>query len=241
MRHIALSFALVLAALSPLRAQAHPTAGFLFSYRPAPGRREAFEEGYARHLGWHEAHADSLDWYAWDVLAGPGLGLFVDGTFGRPFAAFDARVDPAGDARDAAATFGAHGEPVYRRLLVLREDLGTSTPLERGTPTPLVEGLTWTSAPGTLEEHLGELRSLARSRPLQSYTVYEAVAGGADVHWVVMVWRGGFGTFDERATDPTRTLIDIAAAAGDRSVRLVANEIWLYRADLTYRGGVRER
>jgi hypothetical protein len=77
-------------------------AAFLFAYRAKPGMDAAFAEGYRRHLDWHAARGDSLAWLAWTVVDGPQLGTFVDGAFGIAFKAFDDRVDPRGDAADAA-------------------------------------------------------------------------------------------------------------------------------------------
>lgn len=108
-----LSACLLLAALLPgahAASAAHPAAStrdsgdaaHLFGYWTRPGQREAFDEGYRRHLAWHRQAGDPLVWYGWYVSDGKRAGMFVDGSFGAPFAAFDRRVDPAGDGADAA-------------------------------------------------------------------------------------------------------------------------------------------
>src|SRR5258706_9722604 len=66
-------------------------AAFLFAYHLKPGMQASFDEGYRRHLAWHQGKRDTLVWYAWYVTSGERTGLFIDGSFGAPFAAFDQR------------------------------------------------------------------------------------------------------------------------------------------------------
>jgi hypothetical protein len=75
---------------------------------------DPFDAGYQKHLAWHRAHQDPLVWYGWTVTHGPRMGMFIDGTFGAPFAAFDQRVAPADDAKDAERSFLLHGQPTFR-------------------------------------------------------------------------------------------------------------------------------
>lgn len=87
---------------------------------PKPGQAAAFEQGYARHLRWHREHADPWTWHGWSFVLGERLGQFMDGTFGHEASAFDAAVDPAGDAADNAANVVPHAgfasHAVYQRL-----------------------------------------------------------------------------------------------------------------------------
>jgi hypothetical protein len=233
----------------PAPAQTTPTAGFLFSYRPHESRRAVFEAGYRDHLEWHREQRDSLTWFGWDVIGGPGLGLFVDGVFGVPFAALDRRVDPRGDAQDAALNVEAHADPVQRELLRLRDDLGTATPLESGTPAPIVQVVRATVAPGherALETAFQALLRDGTSRQLLPYTVYEVVAGARHT-FVMMVWRSSMGSFDQHERNPDRALRRVLQTddrtlptAGSAPVVDMNSEIWLYRPDLTYFGIGRE-
>lgn len=248
MRSIALVIAfpaILLSIPTTTLGQQETTGGFLFSYRPDPGEQSAFEEGYRRHLDWHREQADSLAWYGWSVLAGPRLGQFVDGAFGMPFAAIDARVDPAGDAANAAETFRPHGTPTGRTLLLLRPDLSSATPLEDLDPNPFVQVVHYTVGPGDigrLERAFDAMRRAPGRSPLLRYTVYEVVAGG-ELGFLLMVWRDGMSSFDDVEGNPERTLRRyIAEEAGGRSEQMqslridVTSELWRYRPDLTYLG-----
>lgn len=174
--------ALLLALLSfaaPLAAQSE--GGMLFAYRPHPGERADFEAGYREHLDWHREKGDPLIWFGWDVIAGRRLGQFVDGTVGIPFVALDRRVDPAGDAAHAGRSFAPHAVPTARWAMRLRPELSTATPLERGSPTPLAQVVTYSVAPGEradFEGVLAAVRKDAAALGLLPYTIYEMVVGG---------------------------------------------------------------
>lgn len=246
---------------TPLCAQVPTTGGFLFSYQPHAGERPLFDAGYRRHLAWHESMEDSLAWFGWDVLVGPRPGLFVDGVFGVPFAALDARVDPAGDQADAARNVLAHADPVSREMVALRPDLSTADPLADGAPSVFVEVVRYPVAPAAtraLEVALERLAARGADGSLLPYTVYERVAG-ASPGFVLMIWRERLATFDEHGRNPQRALRVIlsdargilseatAGAAGEPGVAAsraptslldgpVTSEVWMYRRDLTYLG-----
>lgn len=225
--------------------QQETTGGFLFSYRPHPGEHGAFEEGYRRHLDWHREKADSLAWYGWSVLAGPRLEQFVDGAFGMPFAAIDARVDPAGDAADGAETYRPHGTPTGRTLLLLRPDLSSATPLEDLDPAPFVQVVHYSVGPGDmgrLERAFDAMQRASRRSSLLRYTVYEVVAGG-ELGFLLMVCRDGMSSFDDVERNPEHALRTHIAGEGggqseqDEPLRIdMTNELWRYRPDLSYLG-----
>ncbi len=238
MRHFVLVIALLLLATPGTPLAQETSGGFLFSYQPHAGERSAFEEGYRTHLDWHRANRDSLPWFGWNVLAGPRLGQFVDGAFGMRFAALDARVDPRGDAADAAETFRPHGTATARELLLLRRDLSTASPLEDVSPRPFVQVVRYAADPSTvtrLEGALKALREAARPDSLLPYTVYEIV-GGAEPGFLLMVWRDGLGSFDDVDRNPERALRYRIAEWGDTSTIDVTRELWRYRPDLSYLG-----
>jgi DNA-binding transcriptional MerR regulator len=208
---------------------------FLFSHRPHEGRRAAFDEGYAAHLEWHRANRDSLTWLAWDVIAGPRLGHFVDGIFGVSFAAIDERVDPAGDVRDAAVNVEPHAQPTTREMLRLRRDLSTATVLEDGSPGPLAQVVRYAACAScdAVLDAFAELRADATRAELAPWAVYESVAGDAP-GFVLMIWRDRWTAFDHAEADPARVLLGhLARVAPGADIR-VSSEIWRYRADLTY-------
>lgn len=241
MRRLATVIAIL--AFTPMSGQAQETTGgFMFGYMPHPGEREAFEAGYRRHLDWHRTKADSLPWFGWDVLAGPRLGMFIDGTFGMQFAALDDRVDPRGDAADAAATFQPHAEPSARELVLLRRDLSTATPLEDRAPSRFVQVVRFRVPPaetGRVEDAFDRLRGTADALTLLPYTVYEVLAG-ASPGFLLMVWRDGLGSFDATARNPEVALREYFAETETGmptpSHADVTSEVWMFRPDLTYMG-----
>jgi len=226
---------LVLVAALPAAGQA--VGGMLYSYAPHTGQRSKFDEGYRRHLAWHVERRDSLPWYGWDIIAGRRMDQFIDGTFGVRFAALDNRVDPAGDAADAAASFAPHARATARWAVRLRPELSTHTPLEtRQEPPRLVQVVTYRVAPGVrnaFEAVLAEVRAAAAGRDLLQWTVYETVAGAADVEFMVMVWRAGMASFDEADRDPLRLLGDRLSNLPAGAVRS-ESELWQFRSDLTH-------
>lgn len=246
MRHLVLVLLLVLSAPSAVPAQQPTTGGFLFAYEPH--ERASFEAGYRRHLDWHRSQEDSLSWFGWDVIVGPRPGLFVDGVFGVPFRALDARVDPAGDQADAAENVLPHADPVSREMVALRPDLSSATPLREGAPTPFVQVVSYAVDPAgieTVEATLAALREEASGGELLPYTVYERVAG-ARPGFVLMIWRDRLATFDEHARNPDRAFHRIVgerlrADGSESPLEAASSEIWLYRRDLTYLGQQEER
>jgi len=204
---------------------------FLFAYRPRPGMDATFEEGYRRHLGWHESRGDTLAWLAWTVVSGPGMGLFVDGVFGIPFRAMDERVDPGGDAADAAANVTAFGDPAYLHAYRLRRDLGSATRLERARPAAMQKVVWLTVRAGSEAAFEDALAGLTRPRREGlDYAVYERVAGGVEPGYLLAVQVAAFAELEDEAADPTGAIL---RAAGSAVVRAEA-ELWRYRPDLTY-------
>lgn len=225
------------AAAQPASTRNSGDAAHLFGYRAKPGQRDAFDAGYRRHLQWHRARRDPLVWYGWYVADGPNAGMFVDGSFGAPFAAFDRRVDPKGDAADAAANVAPHADAVLRASYRLRRELSTGFPLERWQPSKQVQVFHYTLHPGTrvrFERAVLAARAGLQRRPkAPAYTWYEKVVGG-EAGYMLMIVRDGWksydkhtATLDQLIADPAR-LEDLAAAVAD-----VQSETWDYRADLS--------
>lgn len=222
--------------LVPPGIAAQSTGGMLFSYRPHPGQRASFDEGYRSHLEWHRNRGDSLSWYGWDVLAGPRSGEFVDGTFGISFEALDRRVDPAGDAAHAERSFADHATALVRWMVRARPELSTAMPLEEHTlPAPLVQVTTYTvptGRQGRVEDALRRARQDAGALDLLPFTVYEAVVGVPDVQLMLLVWRNGLASFDDPGRDPVAAVREALSGEGATDVRAVS-ELWRLRQDLT--------
>jgi hypothetical protein len=220
-------------------------AAHLFAYMPKPGMEAQFDAGYRKHLEWHRTHGDPLVWYGWDVTHGPRMGMFIDGSFGAPFAAFDQRVAPADDAKDADRTFAAFGEPAFRAVYRARRELSTGTPLESWQPTPMVQVYTYKVRLGRserFEKIVKRMKStLDAAHAKSAYTWYEGVGGTSAPGYMLMVARDGWAGFDEgrggleavlaTVEDPTvrQQLLEGYAA----TVEEVTSEIWRYRSDLS--------
>lgn len=236
-------FPLLLALSAPAAAQAPATrdsgdAAHVFAYFPKKGMERRFEAGYRAHLQWHRARRDPLVWYGWTVYDGDRAGLFVDGSFGAPFAAFDRRIDPKGDAADADRNLAPYADTAFRASYRVRRELSTGLPLERWQPSRRVQVFHYALHAGTrarFERALLEARmSLQQSPGAPPHTWYEKVVGGAAPEYMLMVARDDWSSYDAHAasldelvSDPAK-LEDLAAA-----VAQVRVETWLYRDDLS--------
>jgi hypothetical protein len=220
-------------------------AAHLFGYTPKPGMEAQFDAGYQKHLGWHRMHGDPLVWYGWTVTHGPRMGMFIDGTFGAPFAAFDQRVAPAEDAKDSARTFLPFGEPAFRAVYRVRRDLGTGTPLEQWQPTSMVEVHVYKVRLGKsaqFEQIAKRARAVVEaSAGKGAHTWYEGVGGTASPEYMLMVAREGWASFDHAPGDLEGVLASVEDATTRRellaayasSVDSVTSEIWRYRSELS--------
>ena len=220
-------------------------AAQLFFYRPKDGMESQFDAGYRKHLEWHRTHDDPLVWYGWYITHGPRMGTFIDGSFGAPFAAFDQRVAPADDGKDAERTFLSYAEPTARAVYRVRRDLSTGVPLEQWAPTKLVQVYTYKVRVGRgerFEKIAKRMRATLDAAKVKSaFTWYEGVGGTASPSYMLMVSRDGWGAFDEARGG----LEGVLASVDDATVRLpllegyaatveeVQSEIWSYRSDLS--------
>lgn len=226
------------AATQPASTRDSGDAAHLFGYRAKPGMRERFDAGYRKHLEWHRAHRDPLVWYGWYVGDGPRAGMFVDGSFGASFAAFDGRVDPEGDASDGAANVTAYADGAMRTSYRLRRELSTGFPLEQWRPSPSVQVFRYRLRPGRqarFEQALAVARERLRATTgAPAHTWYELVVGGAVPEFMLMVARGGWASYDRTPVGVEALLRDTdALAAYADAVEGVEAETWNYRADLS--------
>lgn len=220
-------------------------AAHLYGYYAKAGMQGQFDEGYRKHLDWHRAKRDPLVWYGWVVAHGDRVGMFIDGSFGAPFAAFDRRVDPEGDGADAQKNFSPYADTAFRASYRLRRELSTGFPLERWQPSSSVQVLHYILHPGTaarFERAVAAAReTLSRQGNAPAHTWYELVVGGDAPGYLLMIARDGWKSYDEhgggldalvaQAGDAARTrrLLDDLAA----SVAEVKAETWDYREDLS--------
>jgi hypothetical protein len=218
-------------------------AAFLFAYEPRPGHQEQFDAGYRRHLEWHRQHRDPLPWYGWYVSTGERSGMFVDGSFGITFAAFDQRVEPRQDAANFAETTAPYGDAAYRKILRLMPRLGTATRLEDREPSSRIEVVTYFVRPGQTAAFESGLEKLATSvADSRAFTVYRQLSGGIQPAYLIMFPGEGFAYFEENEAsldalirieldaEPERELLDMLS----RTVRYAHSETWRYRDDLSY-------
>jgi hypothetical protein len=239
---IALALSAPAAAQTPASTRDSGDAAHLFAYWPKKGMGKRFDEGYRTHLQWHRGKHDPLVWYAWYVYDGDRAGLFIDGSFGAPFAAFDHRVDPAGDGADGERNVTPYADTAFRASYRLRRELSTGFPLERWKPSKSVQVFHYTLRAGTVARFEKAVRAareaLLRQGDAPAHTWYELVVGGKAPAYLLMVARDGWKSFDShgdgldalvaRSAD-ARTLLDDLAA----SVAEVKVETWGYREDLS--------
>lgn len=233
-----LSSMLMLIASAAAPAKDASAAHFYF-YRPAAGKSDAFEQGYRRHLEWHRRHRDPLVWYAWTVEDGARAGQFVDASVGEPFAAFDRRVDPAGDGADAVANFMPFATPLAWPTYVLLRELSTGVPLEQRQPGATMQVTVFHVRPGG--EPRFERAMLAARRALQAlpdappHTWYRLVVGGEAPQYMLLVSRENWASYDRFSRNVSSLLAGDGAALADYAavVRSSDTETWRYRPELS--------
>jgi hypothetical protein len=220
------------------------SAAFLFSYTPKPGQRSDFENGYKVHLDWHRRNQDPLNWYAWYVVTGKRVGLFVDGTFGVALAALDNRVDPQGDRVDFAQTTAPFAVPESRSIFLLREDLSTARFLEDTKPSPMVQVHRYVIHVGKeigFERILSSVKDrLENQGSARRFACYRLIDGGAATSYLLLMprtsWADYAGTdllsdalaeaFGQEASEYLKNLAS--------AVKSTYSETWAYRSDLSY-------
>lgn len=209
------------------------SAVFLFEYEVREGLGTQFEDGYRRHLEWHESAGDPLDWFGWTVFSGARAGRFVDAAFHLSFRDFDERVDPAADRRDFARNVAPFVEPAGRRVYRWRPELGTAEVLG-GDPAPMAE-VTFVEVPAArradFERALAELGASAGSE-VPRFACYELLSGGERPSYMLYTPRRSWSEYDRSASGTAASGLDVLFAT---SAGRIQTETWIYRANLTYR------
>jgi hypothetical protein len=239
---LATALASALGSAGAALAQTTEQAAFLFTYDVDRGQEAAFEAGYAAHLQWHAAHGDALPWFGWYVTSGPRTGLFVDGTFGVPFAAMDRRPDPAGDGADMEARVLPYAKARAYSAHVLWPEVSTVHSLEARQPSPVLDVYSLRVAPGdvaTFETVL--LASVQAGRPSKGdlgWTWYRLAGGGEVGSYLVLIPRRAWGDLASRPTDLAGLMAAAYGANPDQGraaalVRSVEVETWSYQSKLS--------
>ena len=214
-------------------------AAHFFIYRMQPGAAAAFEEGYRRHLAWHRAHRDPLAWYGWTIEDGERSGYFVDASVGQPFAAFDHRVDVAGDGADFRAQVAPHATPMGQPTYVLLREASTGTPLENLQPSATMQVTHVRVRFGMearFERALAAARqSLQKMPDAPAHTWYRLVTGGDTAQYMLLVARDGWAGYDrfERSLGSLLGADDAAVKDIADAVQSATTETWHYRPDLS--------
>lgn len=227
---------IVLAALSLAGAARAQTAAFLFAYDIDRGQENAFEAGYAAHLGWHAAHGDTLPWYGWYVTSGPRTGLFIDGTFGVPFSAMDHRVDPAGDGADMKAKVLPFARARGYSALELWPEASTARTLEERKPSATLDVYAIDLRPGDLRAFEAALTTAADERKGLPLTWYRLVTGGPAGSYMLVLPRQGWSDLAGRPRDLAGLLSAAYGPDAAKAAALVAHvevETWSYLPKLS--------
>jgi len=234
-RHFWIAIAGALSLTGAARAQS-PTAAFLFAYDIDRGKQDAFEAGYAAHLGWHAAHGDPLPWYGWYVTSGPRTGLFVDGTFGIPFLAMDHRVDPVGDGADMEAKVLPFAKARAFSTLELWPEVSTAHTLEDRRPSAVLDAYAVKVAPANVAAFEIALTGASGDRKGPPLTWYRLVSGGPAGGYLLLVPRQTWGELAGRSRDLAGLLTAIhgpSAAKAAAMVDSVEVESWSYKPKLS--------
>lgn len=188
---------------------------------PLAGQERQFEAGYKRHLEWHRAAGDAWRWHGWQIVSGERVGFFMDGTFGHRWEDFDAPVQPAADAADNATNVGPFARVRSNAYWRLRRDLSTVDPLERGTPSPLMEVTYVTIAAANARAFEDAVARLPGNR-----TVYELVNGGRGLRYMMLFPRANMKELG--AGEALHRWTTMAES--------VYRELLQYREDMSYPG-----
>ncbi len=220
-------------------------AAFLFAYHVESGKASSFAEGYRAHLDWHRRNGDPLPWYGWTVSSGDRIGMFIDGSFGISFAAFDNRIKPAEDGADFSRTAAPYSRAAYRKVLRLMPHLGSATRLEARNPSAAIEVVTVAVRAGkrALFEACLE-RLVAASARHAEFTVYEQLSGDEQPSYLVMFPRDGYAYFETHTSSLDALIRAHADADADAKRELLAMlaesvhsaraETWQYREDMSH-------
>jgi len=214
-------------------------AAHFYVYRMQPGAAEKFEEGYRHHLDWHRAHRDPLSWYAWTIEDGERSGYFVDASVGEPFAAFDHRVDVAGDGADFRANVAPHATPMGQPAYVLLRAVSTGAPLENLKPSATMQVThvhVRLGMEARFERALARVQqNLQKEQGAPAHTWYRLVTGGDTAQYMLLVARDGWSGYDRFERSPGLLLAGDEAAQRDmaESVQSATTETWRYRAELS--------
>jgi hypothetical protein len=233
-------FAFLLALCLALPAHAaQGGAAHFYVYRMQPDAAGKFEEGYRRHLAWHRDHRDPLAWYGWTIEDGERSGFFVDASVGQPFAAFDHRVDVAGDGADFRANVSPYATPMGQPAYVLLREASTGTPLEDLKPSATMQVTHVRVRLGMeprFERALATAREVLRKVPgAPPHTWYRLVTGGDTAQYMLLVARGDWASYDgfERSLGSLLGGDDAAAKDIAEAVQSATTETWRYRPELS--------
>ena len=236
--HYRFAFLLALCLALPAYAGQGDAAHF-YVYRMQPGATEKFEEGYRHHLEWHRAHHDPLSWYGWTIEDGERSGYFVDASVGEAFAAFDHRVDVAGDGADFRANVSPFAIPMGQPAYVLLREASTGTSLEHRKPSATMQVTHVRVRLGMearFERALAAARQSLQKEPgAPAHTWYRLVTGGDTAQYMLLVARDGWASYDHFGRSLGALLAGNEAAQRDvaDAVQSATTETWRYRSELS--------
>jgi len=214
-------------------------AAHFYLYRMQTGAADKFEQGYRQHLAWHRTHRDPLSWYGWTIEDGERSGWFVDASVGEPFAAFDHRVDVAGDGADFRANVSAYAIPMGQPTYVLLREASTATPLENRKPSATMQVThvhVRLGMEARFERALAVARQALQKEPgAPAHTWYRLVTGGDSAQYMLLVARDRWASYDGFERSLGSLLANDEAAQRDigDAVQSATTETWRYRAELS--------
>lgn len=166
-----------------------------------------FENGYKKHLKWHQENGETWSWYGWYVISGPRQGWFIDATFGHNWDDFSHAINPAGDLADNQLhTFPfAHYEGGYKM---------TGTANDTMLRSKYLHAITINST---------QINDLVNKYQLLTFKMAD---GGPINQLLILVGFNAWHEF-EKVTSIHAELIK------NKSVTMISAETWLYKPDLS--------
>ncbi|TFW15636.1 hypothetical protein E4L96_17955 [Massilia arenosa] len=198
-RFVVLLAAVLLAgdlALSPAAAQAPapqpgPYARMLV-VQPNPGQDRSFDEGYQRHMEWHQAARNPWTWYGWYFVLGERMGKFAAGSFFHAATDFDHVLRPGEAGLDMLRNVRPYAHFENQAVLERLAGLSAGAPLPDSAPFLAMH--TWYVAPGQAQAFEQMLRAHVRSRPAdERFSWYRLALGGEAPAYLLLRAAPSFG------------------------------------------------
>ncbi|MDJ1504709.1 hypothetical protein [Xanthocytophaga agilis] len=200
-------------------------------WKPNSQQEHKFEEGYKKHLLWHQANKDPWSWYGWYVLSGPRNGYFVDATFDHSWKDFDNSIKPADDQADNQLHTFPFGDYLTGYKLIALPQLSINT--TNGLKSRFLRVITLqVTHIDQGQQVIEKLKAVYSTRPVKTFLVFKAVDGTELNLLTIFI---GLESFEEFAQ--TENIQDDLAGIEDKLKSQIivscTSETWVYKPDMS--------